>query len=82
MKYIMFESPANGFVPVMFPAHIDHDKIARAIKHECPGWLVASAGHCSPATDGIRTYGESLTLKVGSEPVDGEIIDIAFRQKT
>ena len=62
-KYIIFEG-TTGFDPILFPAYIKHDGMARKF----PAWKPISAGFVKIGKDGtINCYGhsESLKLKAG-----------------
>ena len=71
MKYITFEQKAGLQYPVTFPRFIPHAKMVERI-----GDKPISAGFCKIVHGKIRAYGESISLRVKSDPDrDGELLN-------
>ncbi len=79
MKYIIFESPSEGFFPVLFPEHIEHSMIASSVICRYPGIVPKSAGFvyfCANTNEEVvcSCFGESHSLHLTAQP--GDKIDI------
>jgi len=78
MKYVVVSSEEAGEQLFIFPNNIDHDEFASVlsyIKHGGRNWtrplrMPVSAGF----TDGVRCYGMSETLGLGSRIDDAKIL--------
>ena len=76
MKYVIAETSHEGDVAIMFPNHLDHDKMAARI----PGYLKSKGAgfiqltndeHGNPVP---HCYGKSISLNVASRPEDSKHI--------
>lgn len=81
MKYIMLENDEGHKIPVLFGEAFVHAFMARhatnlAGKQFSKRYAVASAGFVSITRDGIATFGESESLGIKSNPVDGLRIEL------
>lgn len=81
MKYIMFESDEGHKIPVLFGeslvhAHMAEYSITLARRSLGKRFTVASAGFVSVTRDGIATHGESESLGIKSNPIDGLRIEL------
>lgn len=65
-KYIMYEWPGKGDVPVLFPAMVKHSVINSMITHEYPGITPIAAGFVELRASGPVCYGQSTSLKLSS----------------
>jgi len=80
MKYIMYESPSQGYVPILFPATMSHNEINRVILNEWPGFVPVTAGEVKLNDNKeVVAFGHSQTLKLQSQPDDSVFISIALR---
>lgn len=76
MKYVIAETLSDGIVSIMFPNHLDHDKMAERI----PGYIKAKgAGFVQLVTDkegypAPHCFGKSISLNVSSRPEDSAYI--------
>ena len=80
-KYIVFNGPGSGLFPVIFPPNVKHSMIASAMHERYPGIEPVSAGFVSLslASEYFNCYGESQSLKLGSDPEqDSSLIDTMF----
>ena len=68
-KYIMFNNHSMK-VPIIFPCTVSHAEMA----NHFPRWEVVSAGFVQWTKDGIFAYGDSITLKVKSNPSDTDYL--------
>lgn len=72
MKYVII-----GNTPVIFPEHLHHANMARLLSEVGRLGEITGAGFCSFDEGGsICCYGESITLKLHSKPVDEALIRI------
>ena len=84
-KYVMFDSPLHGEIPIIFPECINHAEIAHSIVHRYPGWKIVSAGFVSLQEDEpLKVFGKSKTLEKLSEKhisrkIDDLIIETALK---
>lgn len=62
-KYVIFDSESYGEFPVVFPAMINHSKIADSVVSRYPGIKPIRAGHINTL---LACYGESVSLKLKS----------------
>ena len=71
MKYIIFDSPVNGYFPIIFPEFVDHSFIAQSVHSAYPGVKPISAGFCNKNGN---VWGKSVSLKLDSLPEDAYYI--------
>lgn len=81
MKYIMLESDEGHKIPVLFGESLVHAHMAKYTIHLAretlkQRFIVASAGFVSVTRDGIATHGESESLGIKSNPIDGLRIEL------
>jgi len=91
-KYVVFDWPGKGEIPVVFPASVFHHDITASINGKFPGVEPVRAGFVKlrdvyeevdieegPAR--VRCYGESRTLKLHSDSfIDGLLIETMIRE--
>jgi len=79
MKYVVVSSEEQGEQLFVFPGNINHDSFAEVLSHirvgEGRNWKrvfreTISAGF----TDGLKCYGRSESLNIGSRPEDTELL--------
>lgn len=75
-KYVMFDWGSSE-VPILFPAHIGHNEIARMIQSVYPGIPPISAGFVSHDQ---KCYGMSSSLKLHSRKIDTAIVRLLFKE--
>lgn len=81
MKYIMLENDEGHKIPVLFGEAFVHAFMAKytidlARVSFKKRYTIASAGFVSVTRDGIATHGESESLGIKSNPVDGLRIEL------
>ena len=81
MKYIMLENDEGHKIPVLFGEAFVHAHMAKytaGLARAAFGKIydVSSAGFVSVTRVGIATFGESESLKIKSNPVDGLRIEL------
>ena len=71
LKYVRHS--IAGFI--VWPGDTDlyHAHIGRVANRETQG-SVLSAGFCSFSSDGVRCFGKSESLGIGSRPEDGDLL--------
>lgn len=81
MKYIMLENDEGHKLPVLFGDAFVHAHMAKysadlARRSLGKRYDVSSAGFVSVTRDGIATFGESESLGIKSNPIDGLRIEL------
>lgn len=75
-KYIVVEF--NGLeTPILFPAHVGHDDMARSLGITADDVVSAGFVHIYPLRGDclvVKAIGESITLKVASREEDADLI--------
>jgi len=84
-KYVVFDWPGKGEIPVVFPASVFHHDITASINGKFPGVEPVRAGFVELATwmdlGQIRCYGESRTLKLHSDSnIDSLLIETMIKE--
>ena len=73
MKYIIIDKQYGSLSPFIFPPFINHDYMLRKLKE--PGDELWSAGFVHIEPNGtVCCHGKSVTLKVGVDAMDNNII--------
>ena len=65
--------------PILFPEHVSHNDVAFSILERFPGYKVLSAGFCSIGQYGVNCWGESISLKVKSDPNDFKYVQMMIK---
>jgi len=76
-KYVMFDYPGMGEVPILFPSHIEHKEIVRMVQAKSPGITPISAGFVSPK---YECFGCSISLDLKPDVRDSAIIKLMFKE--
>ena len=71
MKYILFGECGPTF-PIVFPEFIQHADVRNAYRAEFPGIKAISAGFYSFNGEKAFVWGESISLKLKSNPAEDE----------
>lgn len=76
-KYIIFDSELS-YVPVVFPSHVQHNSMAMMLGQ----WAPDTAGFVRIDEQGnVIAYGESVSLKLKSDPVrDNKLLAQLFNK--
>jgi hypothetical protein len=75
VKYVIMDSPIEGEFPILFPSFIKHSFIVGSIQEKYPGIKCVSAAFMDKD---LNCYGKSVSLKIGSRPIDTLIMKYAF----
>jgi hypothetical protein len=78
-KYIIFQTVATGSFAVVFPEHIEHSMIRKAMEAADPAIQVLRAGFCSHDGKRVFVWGESKLLQKKSESSDVVWLEEIFR---
>lgn len=73
IKYIIFKRPTGEF-PIIFPAMVKHAMIAKSIQSEYPGIVPVRAAFAKLYRGYWHCYGESVSLKLKSNPTEDDIL--------
>lgn len=77
-KYVIFDWPGLGAIPILFPSQIAHSEIVNMVQGKSPGIGTISAGWVSPELD---CYGHSQSLGLKSIPEeDAKWIKLMFKK--
>ena len=88
-KYVIFDWPGKGEVPIIFPSHIGHDEISNSINDRLPGVNPVRAGFVEVCgeigEDGpfVEAFcgGRSFTLGLKSSPeIDSILIEVMLKE--
>lgn len=67
-KYIMFDWPGKGMIPIVFPASIEHSTIKNIVCTEHTGITAVSAGFVKNSNGRFYAVGYSQSLNLNSNP--------------
>jgi hypothetical protein len=87
-KYVIFDWPGLGAIPILFPSQIAHSEIVNMVQGKSPGIGTISAGWVSPELDcyghsqSIRKYHLPCSLGLKSIPEeDAKWIKLMFKKE-
>jgi len=79
MKYIMYEARDGSRLPVIFPVTMDHSDMNKLMQQHKTVLNPVSAGFVLVDESGVRCYGCSMTMQIGSTDEDARDIQLYLK---
>ena len=81
MKYVMFDWPGQGSIPIVFPDSVDHCDIKKMVTSVYSGVKATSAGRIEQIDGRFECFGRSVTLNLEPDKLDEIWINSLLKER-